>query len=447
MIGYCTRFCSAWPKVLGKRFRLDSSGALMKETSGNLSRGSYRVESFDSPEALVKLLTSFAPNEALSASVPNDGSQSGAIVTESALASHPDAKARTRKHFNLADGPGLGIVDVDEARLTLDQLRDEVLAAVPALAGATLIGWYSGSSLIFDGETCVSPAKGLRLYLPIASAADWPRALHALNARLASRGHFRCIVSSAGAILDRPLLDAAMGDAGARLDFAPTGAICEPPLQQRRPSPQVLHAGAAFFIDTHEAIPDITPEEDARYRAAIHQARDAVQAEAEAKRAAWRAEHERTAIASALAKGEAVDSDQARIEARRTLDAALHGQLMPSFELIRVDPEGKEHATTVAELLKDPGRHHLEKFLCPLNHEHRNRTPDAIFYGDQPVPVLFDLDTRIAYRLVRQQLALQVVQGERARLATQIAQHLKGEPDIFLLNGQLVMLRPCEATA
>lgn len=440
VIPTCTRVTSEWPRTLGKCFHLDAAGSLVKETSGNMSKGSFRVESFDSPEVLIGLLASFKPNEALSASVPINGSAEGRIAVESKLGLNPGALARSSKHFKLADAPGLAVVDVDEAELALEQLRDELLCVAPALSSATLVGWYSGSSLIFNGNTCLSPAKGLRLYLPIASTADWPRTLRALNVRLALRGHFRYIVSSAGAVLNRFLLDPAMADAGARLDFAPAGAICAPPLEQRRPPPQILQAGA-FLTDTRKAVPDITPEEDAQFAAVKSKAREAVRAEAEAIRSAWCTEQEQKAITKAAAKGQPFDPEQIRSDVRRTLDAAFQGSLMSGFPLVYADPEGREHPTTVEELLRDPKHWHGKRFLCPLNREHRNRSPDAIAYLDQPSPVLFDLDTRTAYRLIRQQLALQVIAGERARLASLIAEHLTKEPDLFLLNGQLVLHR------
>lgn len=443
MIGRCTRFVSEWPKALGKTFSIDAEGKLVKGTSGNMSRGRYRVESFADAESLVRLLNSFGTHEALSASLPNDGTE-GVIVTEAALPANPGAKARSRQHFTLPDAPGLGIVDVDDARLTLQELFAEVLAAAPALADAAVVGWYSGGSLIFSGDACLSPAKGLRLYILMRSVADWPRTLAALNARFALAGHFRCAVSSSGAILERPLADAAMADKGARLDFAPAGAICTPPLEQRRGPPVVLSLGSGTepFIDTRAAVPDLTAQEEARYRAAVEQAREAVQAEAEDKRSTWRAEHERKAIAKAATEGAAFDTDSIRTHVRRTLDAALQGQLLADFGLIHVADEGTESAVTVADLLGDRPAWHLKRFLCPLHPEHRDRAPDAIAYLDQPHPILYDLDSHTAFRLVRHQLAVTIVQGERAQAASQIAEHLRHEPDLYLMAGQLITLRP-----
>ncbi len=440
-IGRCTRFISDWPKVLGKKLALDSSGKLVKSTSGNFSRGRYVVESFDSPDALIKLLTSFAPNEALTASLPRDSATSGTITTKSALTDNPGAKARTKEAFSLLDAPSLGIIDIDDATVTLEQARDEIIAAAPALVDATIIGWYSGSSLIFRADECLSPAKGLRLYIPIKSGADWPRALKVLNARLAIRGHFRCIVASSGAILKRPMCDEAMGDGGARLDFAPAGSIVESPLEQRRPPPLLMQQGIEVFFDSQKIL-ELTAAERSQFDSVLASARESVRADAEAKRAIWREGEERKAIAEAAATGKPIDSDEIRAQVRRTQESALHGQLMPDFELIHVGQDGREHPVKVAELLKDPKRWHRQAFLCPMNPEHRNRSADAITYLDQPAPVVYDLDSHTAFKLVRQQIPLRVAQGDRALLASQIAEHLRQEPDVFQLAGQLVLIPP-----
>lgn len=444
MIGRCTRFISDWPRVLGKELSLNAEGKLIKATSGNMSRGRYRVETFTDADSFAQLLGSFGTNEALSASLPLDGSAEGLIVTEAALGVNPGAKARSSQHFSLSDALGIWIIDVDDARLTLTELFTAVLTAAPGLAEACIVGWVSGSSLIFNGDACLSPAKGLRLYILVRSVADVPRAQKALNALLALAGHFRCVVSSAGAVLDRPLADVAMADKGARLDFCPAGALCTPPLEQRRGPPVILSRGSASatFIDTRVAVPDITAEEEARYRVVVEQAREPVRVEADAKRSAWRAEHERKAIADAAIKNNTFNTDTIRTQVRRTLDAALQGQLLADFVLIHVNDDGAETPVTVADLLQDRQAFHLSKFLCPLNESHRDRSPDAIAYLDQPTPVLYDLDAHRAYRLVRQQLAVNIVQGERAQAAMQIARHLREEPDIFLLAGQLVMLTP-----
>jgi hypothetical protein len=74
------------------------------------------------------------------------------------------------------------------------------------------------------------------------------------------RGRGRVVLSKSGGKLVRDLFDHAMKEP-ARLDFC-GGAICRPPLEQRRGSPVVLSDGG--FLDTRAALPDLTASEQAR---------------------------------------------------------------------------------------------------------------------------------------------------------------------------------------
>lgn len=435
--GRMTVFTSEWPKALGKVFSL-ASGSLKKETAGSMSRGKYRVASFSTPHDLAALLKTVGHDQAISASLPL-GASEGSIVSERHLAATPGAITRSKRSFGLPDAPGILTLDYDpqEGRppLTSIELPEALLKACPGLARAGIVHWHSGSSFIFHGDRQLKGIGGQRLYVMVQSLADVPRALATLNKRLwlaGIGGHVK--VSAAGSLLVRSLFDGAMGDAGARLDFI-GGSICRDGLEQRRGDPTVVVDGD--FIDSHEAIPDVTPDEDSAYEALVETAKHNAAAEADAKRREWKAEKEREAVAQAVTLG--ANIEDARVQVRRTLDAALGGSLLGSFALIHVDDLGKESSVTVDQVLSDRARWHLSRFLSPIDPDHRDRSPDAILYADQPHPVLYDLnDGGTLYRLLKQPVSLCVTPGSKSDLAGQISDHLKQEPDIFTSGGQLV---------
>lgn len=440
--GRLTIFTSERPAVLGKTFKLSPDGVLTKETAGQMSRGRYSVAEFADVEGLAALLQTIRTDQAISASLPNSGEASGVVVAEKLLDQTPGAVSRSKRCFVLSDAPGVMILDYDPPEASTPQSREElwraVLGVAPLLADAGVVHWYSGSSLIFNGDQCLKPAAGQRLYVMTQSLADMPRALAVLNKRLwlaGIGGHVK--VSASGSLLVRNLFDAAMGDAGARLDFAPAGSICTPPLEQRRGTPTFIASGS--FVDTRVALPDLSSDEEARYAGLVEQAKHRAQPEADAARARWREEHTREAVARAVADG-ADDLEQIRALVGRTLDAAVGGVLLGTFPLIHVDDRGCEHSLTVDQLLSDRERYHLSKLLSPLNPDHRERTPDTIAYLLQPSPVLFDLDEGgKLYRLAPQAVRLQVTTGGRAELAGQIADQLATCPDVLSLGGSLVL--------
>lgn len=437
MIGKFTIFSSERPAVLGKTFRLES-GQLIKDTAGQMSKGSHRQQAFSNVAELAALLANFGHHEALSSSLSCNG-PTGTVVSEKLLGSNPGAVTRSKTNFALPDSPGLMILDYDpedgKQPLTQKVLWAALIKVCPSISTAGVVWWVSGSSCIWQDEKTLKGICGQRVYVLIQSLADTARALSTLNKRLwleGIGGHVK--VSSSGALLTRSLFDAAMGEP-ARLDFAPAGSVCQPPLEQRRGSPVVLAQGG--FLDTRHAVPDLTADDEARYVALVETAKHLAEPAAQVQRLAWKAERERSAMTAAVTAGE--DVEEARVRVGRTLDAALGGALLGSFPLIHVDDMGKELEVTVDQVLSDRERWHLCRFLSPIEPDHRDRAADALLYANQPQPVLFDLnDGGTVYRLMKQPARLPVMQGGKAELASQIADALKDEPDLFSTGGQLV---------
>jgi hypothetical protein len=443
-----TVFTSHQPAALGKTYSLSKDGTLTKTTAGQMTRGTYQVRSFDTVHDLVAILTSLSTAQALSSSLPTSGKAEGVVLTEKAVAAGgADAVARTKRHFSLPAGqPGFMLIDVDAppagGPLSRDDLWSLMRDCCPALAEAGLLYWPSGSSFIHEGDTLRQGVKGQHLYVMVADLSDVPRFGAVLNQRLWLAGHGRIDVSASGALLPRTIADNSVNQAG-RVVYG-AGAVCTPPLEQRRGPPLVLADGPP--LDTLKALPDLSAEDEGRFVALVETARTLAEPQAAAARAAWRAEREREGLKQAIDDGR--DPQQARELIGRTLDAALGGSLLGSFPLVVVDENGKEHPITVEAVLKDRDHYHLARCLDPLNPDHRDRTADAILYLNQPVPVVYSLDDGgTIYRLMRQPTRLAVVNGDRARLAEMIADELAQHDDLFMLGGQPVRLANGNTTA
>jgi hypothetical protein len=120
MKGRATIFSSASP--LAKRSSLDAAGKLVRVTAAQMTRGTYRVVEFSSAGDLAQLVESIGTSEALCASLPVNGAESGTVVTQAMLADNTGALARTKRHFTLLAAPGLLFLDSDDGKLSRDDL-------------------------------------------------------------------------------------------------------------------------------------------------------------------------------------------------------------------------------------------------------------------------------------------------------------------------------------
>ena len=439
MIGKAVKFTSIKPIHQGKVFTL-KDGALHKEVAGSMAEGTFETASFKTPAELAALLASVTTSQALSASLPV-GAGAGRVVTEKALPSNPGAVARTKRHFTLpAHQPGFLLLDADAPKgsegLSAGALGALLCELVPAVAAAGVVAYPSGSSLIFEGDRQHRGICGMHLYVMIQDLSDTQRFGQVLSKRLWLAGHGRIEVSASGALLPRQIFDGAVHQP-ARLIFS-GGAVCTPPLEQRRGAPIILSDGG--FLDTRTACPDLSPEDEARYLGLLESAKSKAQPQADAARLAWREAREKAGLSAAVAAGE--DLTEARSRITRTLDAALGGSLLGSFPLVVLDDHGRETTVTVDQVLADRARFHLSRCLDPLNPDHRDRAADGLLYLNQAVPCVYSLDDGgTVYRLLRQPARLAVVQGEKARLAEAIADELAAEPDLFNVAGQVVQMQ------
>lgn len=433
--GKLTLISTKQPATLGKTFRL-TAGGLKKSTAGQMVEGSFEVRDFADVQSLAQTLGNVGTDQAIMASMPSDSRASGQLVTKAEKANHPGALARTKEDFCFpANQPGLIVLDYDPPAgatpLTRDQLWELLIATVPGIESAGVLWWCSGSSFIYQGSEQIQGLHGQRLYILIQDLADTVRAGEVLFKRLWLDGQGRFEISAAGALLSRSIVDMAMFQP-ARLDFI-GGAVCEPPLEQRRGLPVVLSKGG--WLDTRTALPDLTAPEQAQYEDMLEAAKLKAGPDAEKVKAQWQTDRLPALVERLVKSG--TPADQAMDRAERTLSTALRGVLLGDFEITLDD--GK--TVTVGQILDDRAKYHGTLTRDPLEPEYLgNKVCGKLYlFGSSPV-----LSSRAhggqTFRLLRQPGRLYVQKGSKALLADQIIERLDQEPDLFLRGGVLVRI-------
>jgi hypothetical protein len=432
MKGRLTVFASS-SGPLAKRWSL-VDGAPQKTTAAQMTRGLYGVKSFGSVVELGQLLEKVTTQQAISASLPNDGSLNGEVVTARELAAHPGSLTRSKQHFRLK-GPGVGVIDCDEAGYSSDELWSLLLQAAPALIHAGVIWRPSGSSHIFHGEQDLTGLRGQHLFVMVEDVADWPRVLKVLAGRLWLAGKGKVLVSKAGSLLLRCPVDLAVSDP-ARLIFC-GGAVAEPPLEQRRGAPVLLSDGG--FLDTASAIPDLSHEELGRCDALVSKAK----AEAAPEAAMRQKEHRAGVIAERLPEmmARGLSATEAEKVVGEAVDAALAGTLLGDLLLTVVHGDGRKEVVTINRVLSDPDRYHEADCLDPLNPEHRGGSADARLYLYSSSPILYSLDDGgKVYRLRRQKQRLAFSTGNRVDLVEQLVRVAAVNDSVFLTDTGPILL-------
>ncbi len=345
--------------VLAKRYKLVGS-TLEKTSAGQLVRGEYKVLSLHGPVKFAKLLKGLQPNEALAYGVPLCSKKQGTIASRKEAA--PGELTRTRENFDWPKGPAIMFLDYDPPKgaepLTAETLWQMVLGIRPELALAPAVIMSSASGFIYNAETDeeLKGAGGWHIYVFVADGRDVSRFTNGLYDQTWLCGYGRFDISISGAMLERSLFDAAVWQPE-RMDFA-AGAICDPPLEQRRPEPLVINPTAALF-DTHkvQSIPAV--EELEKLKA---EARAVVADEAKKARADWLSSR----VADAMATATETDPDKLNQQRKQLHDiyrrACENGVLLGGFVLIAEDGQ----RVAVSELLDNPGQWHGKRFADPL---------------------------------------------------------------------------------
>jgi hypothetical protein len=425
------------PAVLGKTFSLDGSG-MQKKVAGNLVEGFVDVLSFENITSFVSILTSIGVHQALCSSLPITGKIHARIVTKQALAKCVDshAIARSKSHFAFPAGqPGVLTLDYDppdsSTVLTHDQLCEILFQVAPQARSAGIASWCSGSSHIFLGEAEVQGLRGQRIYITVSDLSDIERCGDVLARRLWLRGYGRILVSKSGSKLIRSTFDEAMYQP-ARLDFI-GGAVCKPPLQQRRGEPRVISDGG--WLDTRSAFPDLSPQELDEYTQLLHNAKERCDDASSKAQSAWF--QDLLPVKTKELEQNNISSTRAVERAIQCLRSAQKGTLNGDFSLM-LDDGSK---VSVEKILDHPTQYDGRFTRDPMEPDYQNAKVVGKLY-------LHGANKRLhsfahggtTYTLRRRAKRLQVVAGRRHELVDSILQTLAKEGDIFVKGGKIVQV-------
>jgi hypothetical protein len=415
---------------LTKTYSLGADGKPKKTTAAKLYEGhAERMECADIAEFMARRAT-LESHEALLYGVAERASVS--ITTQSELKGRPALRgthiARDAEHMHYAKAPGVVMFDHDpehcEREFDRTSLRAAMLEAVPGLDLAPMAWATSASSCIVNEQTgdVLQGLRGQRLYVPVADATDIPRIGKVIYERLWAAGFGRFVVSKAGALLDRNIVDASAWTPE-RIDFA-AGAKCMPPLVQSAPPWHVWGAGLMGGLDpwNSRTLPDLT---DAEREAAARNrttARAAKASEAAAAREAYIVER-----GSALAADRGIDAEAGVALVREAVERSL---LFADFLL---HPEDGE-PVTVGAVLDDPVRWHGARFADPLEHDYRSDMRIAwcnLRSGGRPYLYSHAHGIGQRYELVRQPARLQIQPGGDARLVDDCLRIMRERGDVY----------------
>jgi hypothetical protein len=229
-----------------KRFSWDN-GDVHVDPSAQINFGHARTVLAEGPEELARLIDNLASCEALSLGrLPRLG------VAYPLTAQHLRRKgdiARTKEFFRWNDGPAWMLLDIDTKGLPeqlLDKLdgrdlADEIKRVVPELAASPSFVRASSSAGIILPNGDLRPANGLHFYVLVEKGECIPHLLRVIHDRLWAVGLGYFVLSKAGGLLERSLVDVSVGSPE-RLIFE-AAPIVEPPLTRSPPPPRLFSKG------------------------------------------------------------------------------------------------------------------------------------------------------------------------------------------------------------
>lgn len=446
--------------ALSKSFSLSSDGELIKKPGGKLVYGELYSTSIQSARELADLLEKQTSHNALiygvcdynRAFIATEGyieelrrgtkAHENVTVKGDKVYGKDDIPfvARVRNSFHYPDGPAVMMLDYDVPRVEGVERLDtdallEILDTVSggALSKAPFVVAHSTSSFIYNGETQIKGASGVRILALVENGSDIKRAGNALYERLILAGNGYAEISKSGNISVKTLVDQFVWQPE-RFDFV-SGAHCEPPLEQRRP-PFEVHNSDADYLDTASAFPELSSKERKEFAAIKEDIKKSVADEARKVRIGW-------AEVRAKEKCEAsgIDPDDDPVEYDKTrrmfLRAVDRKVLMGDFELIAQNGD----VVTVGTIMDDPATWNGKKFHDPLEPDYNNSDPricTAYLYTKGPKYLHSFAHGGRKFILNRHLRTITVKAGERAEIVRTALEILKTDGGIYVRGKELV---------
>ncbi|HEX2525293.1 MAG TPA: primase-helicase family protein [Geminicoccus sp.] len=299
---------------------------------------------------------------------------------------------RTRKTFRFPDGaPSVVLLDYDQKAMPADVRRrlEEVggfegalAALIPDFAALARVQRASTSAGLYNIETGERfPGNGgLHAYLFVEDGADIRRFLDTLQKRAWSAGLGWIMVAERGALLTRSIIDTSVGSPE-RLVFEGPPAVVAPLAQDQAERTPIAHEGAR--LDTRQAVPPLTADEEAQFTKLVTAAKLAAKPEAEAA-------IEKAAEAFAHSRGIDV------AEARTIIVSSLEHKLV-SRDVLEFDDDT---TASVADILADPGRYRGTTLADPLEGRGYGRGKAKVYWNSNGSVIINSFaHGNIVYRL------------------------------------------------
>ena len=362
--------------------KVQSDGSACRMATGT----AHRVP-LDSPASLAELLEIMPSNEAIALGrLRADLADKVKVVLKKDLngSTSRNIIARTAEYLSYLPGePALMLLDHDAKGMPVEiaaKLKEgggfwrAVVAVNPVLVHAARVRRRSTSAGLYNRNTrnLLANSASEHTYIAVQNGTDIERALKTLHNRLWLAGYGYFVVSAAGQLLDRSIVDASVYGAE-RLVFE--GApILVPPVGQS-PKARRPRAADGVLVDTLTALPPLTIREAAKLRELKARAKQALAAKAAKIRASYVANRARQ-----LAERTGITPQAAA----QIISRQCEGVLLPSIVLPFDDPNlGR---VTVAQVLADPVRYEGETLADPLEGVGYGRCKAAIMLRSDGTP-------------------------------------------------------------
>jgi hypothetical protein len=426
-----TRWTASHPVT--KHLGLAPDGSIEKLSSANkLYDGDVRQVSVE-PKAFCKFLQQLSPNDCLSYGIPLS-SEAVRVMSRKYYEKqgHPrGATTRTLEHMAWPNTGAIMMLDHDphgNKYFSKDSLLDAIYKVCPSIERSGHVWWCSASSSLYHEDTGVEiqGIAGQRIYIFVADGRDIPRAGAVLFKRLWLAGHGYIKISSAGSLLPRTIVDGMVWQPN-RIDYVAT-PICKPPLQSRKPQPLLL-GDATLVLDSVSALPNLAPDEEAKYQLLLSSARAASEPAASTIRSSYIEKHVKKMVDSG------VDPEVAR----KTMTMALEdGVLYGDFELRSSDGS----TVTVRDLLADPANWHKKTFADPLEPDYHDdhRIATAYLLGVARPTIRSFAHGGRHYRLALQTDTIRIAKGERGVYVRRASEILASGEHAFLRGASLIQV-------
>jgi hypothetical protein len=346
-----------------KTISLAPDGTLKKDVAGGvMSHGTAERICLAGVAELGPLIEGLTSNQALAlGTLRADLPDKVEVTTKRRLlngVARPDLIARTNADI-VYDGPSLALLDFDSKGMPVtvrtelkrvDGLFGALLVVLP-LTGIALLVRHSTSAGLFRTDTGapLPGSDGMHVHVEVKDGADVERFLKTLHDRCWLAGFGWMMVSAAGTLLERSIID--------RMVFAPSRPVFEgppvlvPPVQQKRRRAVVVPGVA---LDTKAACPPLSLVEQARLEELKAKAHERLAPEMARARAAFIGAKTKRHVARGM-------SEQA---ARQMVERQCEGVLRPDVVLPFDDPELA--GCTVGDVLTDPELYEGETLADPL---------------------------------------------------------------------------------